>query len=114
MEELENLVNWIIENLREGTPFHLLRFFPSYKVMDLPPTSEETLEKAYDLAEDRELDYVYVGNLRDGRNNTHCPECGELRIERSDVSMMNYKIEDGKCPSCSHDINIAGEKWTED
>lgn len=110
MERVEELVKWIINNLGEETPLHFLRFFPAYKVMDLSPTPFETLDKSYRIAKDSGMKYVYLGNVRDDRNNTYCPECGKLLIERRGMNMGHNYIKNGKCPYCGTKINIA-EKW---
>lgn len=111
MEKVEELVKWITDSLGKETPLHFLRFFLAYKVMDLPSTPFETLDKSYKIAKDLGMKYVYLGNVRDKRNNTYCPECGELLIERSGMSMRGSYIKDGKCPICGATINNAGEKW---
>lgn len=111
MKKVEGLVEWIMDNLGEETPLHFLRFFPAYKVKDLPPTPIETLEKAYQIAKDLGMKYVYLGNVGDSRNNTYCPECGELLIERGGMRMVENKLKDGRCPACGAEINIGGKKW---
>lgn len=112
MEKVEELVEWVIDNLGKETPIHFLKFFPAYLVMDLPPTPIGTLEKAYELAKEKEMKYVYLGNVEDSRNNTYCPECGELLIERRGMQTVENKIEDGRCPVCGAKINISGQRWT--
>lgn len=114
MERVKDLVEWIKENLGDETPIHFLRFFPAYKVEDIPPTPVGTLENAYQIAKDNGLKYVYLGNIGDSRNNTYCPECGELMIERGGMQTVENKIESGKCPFCGADVNIGGQKWIED
>ena len=59
-KEMELQTEWIANELGNDVPFHLSRYFPTYK-RDNPPTSEETLKKLYDIASDN-LDYVYMGN----------------------------------------------------
>jgi len=111
MKELKKLVKWIKENLGEETPLHLLRFFPTYQLLNLPMTSMETLEKAYEIAKTQGLKYVYLGNLEGERNNTSCPKCKKLLIKRSLMKTLEYKVKNGKCPFCGEKINIRGEKW---
>ena len=60
-EELEREVEWIA-SISPEIPLHLSRFFPRYKVDDLPPTPAETIYRLKDIAE-KKLKYVYTGNL---------------------------------------------------
>ncbi|MCX7843742.1 MAG: AmmeMemoRadiSam system radical SAM enzyme [Clostridia bacterium] len=62
MEEIERLSEWLSSISRE-IPLHLSRYFPNYKMLDVPPTPKETLYKAKEIAS-RHLAYVYAGNLR--------------------------------------------------
>lgn len=111
MKKVEELVEWIMDNLGDETPLHFLRFFPHYQVQYLPPTPLKTLEKAYQIAKDGGMKYVYLGNVGDKRNNTYCPECGELLIKRRGMQTVENKIKDGRCPVCEAEINIGGKKW---
>lgn len=60
-EEIEREVEWIA-SISPEIPLHLSRFFPRYKVDDLPPTPAETIYRLKDIAE-KKLKYVYTGNL---------------------------------------------------
>lgn len=60
-EEMEREVEWIA-SISPEIPLHLSRFFPRYKVDDLPPTPAETIYKLQAIAE-KKLNYVYTGNL---------------------------------------------------
>lgn len=113
MEKVEELVEWIIDNLGKETPLHFLKFFPAYNVTDLPPTPLETLEEAYQIAMGKGMKYVYLGNIRNEKNSTFCPECGEPLIRRRGMGITKNKIKNGSCPSCETEINIGGEKWIE-
>ncbi len=112
MGKIKELVRWIKENLGEDTPIHFLRFFPHHKVTDLPPTPIETLEKAYKIAKDSGMQYVYLGNVIDSRNNTYCPNCGALLIQRGIMETFKINLEDSDCPECGEKINIRGMEWT--
>ena len=77
-------------------------------MQDVPPTEIQTLEKAYKMAKEADMKYVYVGNVphTDGEN-TRCPECGELLIERDGFQVVDEKLEKTrKCPSCGTEIDI--------
>lgn len=60
-EEMEREVDWIA-SISPEIPLHLSRFFPRYKVNDLPPTPAETIYRLKDIAQ-KKLKYVYTGNL---------------------------------------------------
>ena len=60
-EEMEREVEWIT-SISPEIPLHLSRFFPRYKVDDLPPTPAETIYRLKDIAV-KKLKYVYTGNL---------------------------------------------------
>lgn len=111
MDKVKESVEWIKENLGEDTPLHFLRFFPNYKMSDFSPTPKETLEKAYEIAKDKGMKYVYLGNIGNSKNNTYCPECGELLIRRTRFGATKYYIRNGKCPECGEKINIKGINW---
>lgn len=111
MEKTRDLVKWVKENLGDETPIHFIKFFPHYLVLDLPQTPLETLEKAYKIAKREEMKYVYIGNVFGEKNNTYCPGCGKLLINRLGMKTLEYQIMDGKCPYCNEKINIKGEKW---
>jgi len=52
------------------------------------------------------LKYVYTGNLwSDEGENTYCPSCHKLLIERSGFSILRNNIKDGKCIFCSEKID---------
>jgi pyruvate formate lyase activating enzyme len=68
-------------------------------------TSARTLRKACEIGKEEGLRYVYSGNLP-GRagdwENTRCPSCNELLVERSGFVVRGYHLTDeGKCPKCA-------------
>jgi len=96
---------WIKENLGPDTPLHFSRFFPMYKLMHLNPTPAETLEKARQIALDCGLKYVYIGNLAGHpAENTYCPKCKKILIERRGYFIVQNNIKDGKCKFCGEKI----------
>lgn len=105
-EELRELCRWIRTNLGAETPFHFLGFYPRYKMQHLPPTSAETLDLARRIALDEGMYYVYIGNVlsKEGQN-TYCPGCRKLLIERSGFTILQNSIKDGCCPDCRRQIH---------
>lgn len=101
MKTIKEMCIWIKENLGDTTPLHFSRFFPFYKLGHLPPTPEETLIKARDIALKTGLKYAYIGNiLLENTENTYCPKCNELLIERRGFTITKNNLKDGKC-KCS-------------
>ena len=52
----------------------------------------------------------YIGNVPGhDADNTRCPKCNELLIERHGFTVTRYELKDGKCPNCGEKINVVGE-----
>jgi pyruvate formate lyase activating enzyme len=104
-EQLRQLVQWVRTNLGGETPLHFLGFYPRYKMQHLPPTSAETLEMARNIAMAEGMEFVYIGNVqsKDGQN-TYCPGCKKLLIERVGYVIMQNRLKDGCCPDCGKEI----------
>ncbi len=106
-EEIRNYCKWVVENLGEATPIHFSRFHPDYKMHDQKPTPMATLKRAYEIAEEEGIKYIYLGNVPHGDyENTYCPECKETLIERIGFSTSRHYAKDGKCPKCGHAIPL--------
>ena len=98
-KEIYDLVSWHKEALGPDIPLHFSAFFPKYKMKNLPPTPLKTLQKARDIALKQGLNYVYAGNVMSGEwQNTYCPECKKLLVERTGYEILQNNIADGKCP----------------
>jgi len=93
-------------------PWHCTAFHPDYRMQDHDRTSAKTLVQACQIGREAGLRYVYAGNLpaRAGDwENTHCPNCNDLLIERSGFTILSYRLsEQGSCPKCA--TPIAG-RW---
>lgn len=102
---------WMVENLGADTPLHLLRYFPRYRLKNLPPTPASTLGNLADEARAAGLHYVYIGNVEgDPSSDTHCPHCNALLVRRVGYVVMRDLLgADGRCPECG--TSIAGV-WT--
>ena len=99
--ELEELATFVKEDLGADTPWHISRFHPTYKLTDRPPTPLATLERAREIGFKIGLRYVYTGNVPgESGENTLCPDCGRLLIERWGFQIKNSLIENGLCRFC--------------
>jgi pyruvate formate lyase activating enzyme len=104
-EQIRKLARWVKENLGSETPLHFSGFYPQYKMRHLPPTSLKTLEMAREIAINEGLYYVYIGNARSEKGeNTYCPNCKNLLIERSIYTILQNQLKDGRCPDCGKEI----------
>lgn len=105
MKQIEKMCKWIVQNVGPDVPLHFTRFFPCYKLTNLPPTPVKTLEKAREIAKKVGLKYVYIGNVPGHpANSTYCPRCGRLLIKRVHFTVVENKIKNGKCPYCGEPI----------
>ncbi|MFH1229627.1 MAG: AmmeMemoRadiSam system radical SAM enzyme [Candidatus Aenigmatarchaeota archaeon] len=112
LEDFRKLCKWIVENLGEATPMHVLQFFPTFKMLNLPRTPIETLEKAYEIGKKEGLKYVYLGNVSHKYGNTYCHNCGTLAVERSIMGVTKFNLKkDLKCQKCGIKIPIFGTEW---
>ena len=103
--DLRGLVRWIVDNLGPDVPTHFTRFFPQYKLTELPPTPVETLERARAIALEEGINYAYLGNVSGHpEENTYCSRCGKVIIGRTGFAVMEDHILDGKCKYCGNPI----------
>ncbi len=61
-KELSQIANFIVK-LDNNIPWHISRFFPSYKMIDILPTPIKTLKMAKHIGKKAGLKHVYIGNI---------------------------------------------------
>jgi pyruvate formate lyase activating enzyme len=104
-EKITQMCKWIKSELGADIPLHFSRFSPNYKLLNLPPTPISTLEMARKVALGEGLKYVYIGNIPHSESeNTYCPKCGKLLIERLTYFVAQNNIENGRCKFCGQEI----------
>jgi pyruvate formate lyase activating enzyme len=107
--ELERLAAWIAANLGPETPWHVSRFFPTYRLTDLDPTPETTVERAVAIGRAEGLSHVYSGNLSHGDEDTYCAGCGETLIRRRGFAAAPAAaLVGGVCAVCGHSLAGVG------
>jgi pyruvate formate lyase activating enzyme len=107
-EEMRDIANFLV-NISPDIPWHVTAFHSDYKMMDTPNTNVKTIIRAAEIGYETGLHYVYAGNVpgRVGKfENTYCPNCQELLIERWGFKVIKYKMNNGHCPRCT--VAIAG------
>ena len=93
-----------IASVSPDIPWHVTAFHQDYRMTENANTTAEQLIRACETGRSAGLRYVYAGNLpgRVGRwENTYCPSCDELLIERYGYIIKQMKLKaDGRCPAC--------------
>jgi pyruvate formate lyase activating enzyme len=107
---VRRMCRWIRDELGADVPLHFSRFYPLYKLANLPQTPVSTLEKAREAAMDEGLEYVYIAKVtgHDGEH-TFCPGCGEAVIKRIGFIVDELQLEGGRCGACG--VAIPG-RWS--
>jgi pyruvate formate lyase activating enzyme len=104
-EELRRIARWIVTALGPDTPWHVTRFVPRHDLSHLDATPVVTLERARRIGLNLGLRYVYIGNVPGhSAQNTYCPGCGSLLIERDAFTVKRICLDSGKCPKCSAEV----------
>jgi len=99
--ELRELTAWIVAHLGPETPWHVSRFFPAFRMLDVPPTPIATLRRAVEIGREAGLLHVYLGNAPElGLEDTRCAGCDALLIERHGYRVFSHLADDGSCPAC--------------
>ncbi|WP_320042704.1 AmmeMemoRadiSam system radical SAM enzyme [uncultured Desulfobacter sp.] len=99
------MCKWILNELGDTHPLHLLRFVPQYRLDRLEPTPVHTLERFRDIARDIGLNYTYIGNVPGHKaNHTYCHSCGRLLVRRMGYRILERNLLNGACRFCTTPI----------
>ena len=63
VEEITQLCDFVVDELSADVPLHFSRAFPYYKMNDISPTNPEILYKAKEIALNKGIKNVYLGNI---------------------------------------------------
>jgi pyruvate formate lyase activating enzyme len=108
-DELTRMCDWILTSLKDSVPLHFTAFHPDFKMNDHNVTPPSTLKRARDIALRTGIKYCYMGNVHDREGqSTFCPECSEVVIERDWHSVIQNRLDDGRCPECNALIDGVG------
>lgn len=103
--EFTGLSRWVKENLGTDVPLHFTQFHPDYLLKNLPVTPVATLERARAIARSEGLHFVYIGNVPGHpAENTYCPKCERLLVERLGFEIRQMHIRNSRCPHCKEVI----------
>lgn len=98
-EAFSDMTKWIASELGKETVLHISRYFPSFKLATFP-TPVMAIRSLKRIAE-KELAYVYSGNIAEDSNDTFCQKCNNILITRHiyDVKLSGLDIG-GCCKAC--------------
>jgi pyruvate formate lyase activating enzyme len=77
--ELDRCINFLA-GISKDIPWHLSAYHPDYQ-WDAPPTDASRLISCVRRAREQ-LSHVYTGNIHVETNDTPCPHCGSLLVQR--------------------------------
>lgn len=104
-EELKEIAAFVLA-LGEETPWHLSRFYPTYKSKKLPPTPLDTIHRGREIGLKAGLRYVYAGNVPgDKAENTYCNHCNRLLIRRYGYQIKESNLAEDRCKYCRAKID---------
>jgi pyruvate formate lyase activating enzyme len=102
-DELHRMAEFLV-GVSPDLPWHITAFHKDYKMTEPEDTSSQTLERAAKIGNGAGLRFVYAGNLpgrTGGLENTYCPNCHELLVERVGFHVLDYRLTaTGSCPGC--------------
>jgi pyruvate formate lyase activating enzyme len=113
LEQLRSLSRWVARELSPDVPLHFSRFYPQYRLTNLPLTPVETLERAREVALEEGVRFAYLGNVPGHPgSSTYCPACNRLLIVRQGFTVLENHLRGGACGYCS--AAIAGVWWPDE
>lgn len=103
-KEISDMTKWIYKELGPNVPVHFSRYYPTFMLKNIPPTPPDTLFRCRKIAMNNGLKFVYVGNIMSDAENTYCPSCNKLLIERLRYNVDIKAMKKNKCKHCGETI----------
>ncbi len=101
-EELRDIASFLV-SVSADIPWHVTAFHKDYKMTGPDNTSARRLVRAAEIGAEAGLHFVYAGNVPGAVGdweNTRCPGCRALLIERWGFQVRKNRIKGGSCPDC--------------
>lgn len=103
-QELQQIARFI-RDVDPAIPWHVTAFYPSYRMMDRPPTPVSSLRRAREIGLEEGLRFVYEGNVPgEGGECTYCPACGSVLLTRHGYHIRGNTLVNGSCSQCGENI----------
>lgn len=115
-EQVRNMARWVKAKMGALTEVYLMRYYPSYRLKNLPPTPMATLKRARAIAEEEGLKMatIYLMNIHDDDDpmdllatSVNCPFCGEMVLGfrlKDGAPAFEAALDGNKCKHCGRDI----------
>ena len=101
---LKKIVDFIVSVDKE-IPWHISRFYPHYKMSNVPPTDIEILKKAHDIGKKAGIKYIYIGNVPGNEyESTVCSKCKKKVISRAAFTVHDIDMKGDACAFCGNKI----------
>lgn len=104
--ELTAIAEFLV-SVSPDIPWHVTAFHADYRMDDGGSTPPSTVFRAVEIGRRAGLRFVYAGNLPGrvgGLENTLCPGCGSLLVERRGFRILQNRLAGGRCPDCGRAI----------
>jgi pyruvate formate lyase activating enzyme len=106
-DELSQLADFLC-GVSADIPWHITAFHRDYQMMNSGNTMPKDLVRAVEIGRKCGLRFVYAGNMpgrTENCENTLCPDCGELLVERHGYRILSNSLKPGGvCWSCDNKI----------
>jgi pyruvate formate lyase activating enzyme len=103
-KEISDMTRWIVKELGPDVPVHFSRYYPTFMLKNIPPTPPATLHQARKIAMDNGVKFAYIGNMVSDAENTYCPSCGKVLIERLRYHVITRGMKGNQCKYCNEVI----------
>jgi pyruvate formate lyase activating enzyme len=104
--ELRGLARFLA-GVSPDLPWHVTAYHPDYRHDAGRSTTAADLERAASVGQEAGLRFVYAGN-RPGETGsleqTRCPGCGTVLIDRAGFRVLLNRLQAGACPDCGRSI----------
>jgi pyruvate formate lyase activating enzyme len=96
-----------IGSVDRNIPWHITAFHEDYQMRGVGNTSVKNLLRSGEIGREEGLNFVYIGNIPGYApewENTSCPRCKALLVERCGYRIGMNRIKESVCPDCGESI----------
>jgi pyruvate formate lyase activating enzyme len=104
LTEIKHLIEFLV-GVDEKIPWHVSRFFPQHRLLDIPPTAADSINGFLQMGAEMGLKFLYSGNLAaDQWSDTYCSQCKKKLLQRIGYQTKVIGMQDGHCAFCGQSI----------